>query len=61
MASTSRDSCPKGLAFASQEAMALYAKLISSGITTPKQLDKVIELASQTDSTLIDGLTKENR
>ena len=44
-----------------REAMALYAKLISSGITTPKQLDKVIELASQTDSTLIDGLTKENR
>ena len=44
-----------------REAMALHAKLIGSGIITPKQLDKVIDLALQTDSGLINELKEENR
>ena len=32
-----------------REAMALYAKLIGSGITTPEQLDKLIDCALQYD------------
>ena len=44
-----------------QEAMALYAKLHGAGITTPEQLDKLIDLALQYDPDIIDGLTEENR
>ena len=44
-----------------QEAMALYAKLRGAEIITPKQLDKVIDLALQTDPDLIDELRDENR
>ena len=44
-----------------QEVMALYAKLHGAGITTPKQLDKLIDLALQYDPNLIDELTGENR
>ena len=44
-----------------REAMALHAKLIGSGIITPKQLDKVIDLALQADSGLINELKEENR
>ena len=43
-----------------REAMALHAKLIGSGIITPKQLDKVIDLALQTDSGLINEMKEEN-
>ncbi len=44
-----------------QEAMALYAKLHSAGITTPDQLDKLIDLALDYNPDLINGLTVENR
>ena len=44
-----------------REALALHAKLIGSGITTPGQLDKLIDLALQYDPDIIDGLTEENR
>lgn len=44
-----------------REAMVLHAKLIGSGITTPGQLEKLIDLALQYDPDIIDGLTEENR
>ena len=44
-----------------REAMALYARLHGAGITTPEQLDKLIDLALQYDPDIIDGLTEENR
>ena len=44
-----------------REALALHAKLIGSEITTPGQLDKLIDLALQYDPDIIDGLTEENR
>ena len=40
----------------SREAMALYARLHGAGITTPEQLDKLIDLALQYDPDIIDGL-----
>ena len=39
-----------------REAMALYARLHGAGITTPEQLDKLIDLALQYDPDIIDGL-----
>ena len=39
-----------------REAMALHAKLHGAGITTPEQLDKLIDLALQYDPDIIDGL-----
>ena len=44
-----------------QEAMALYAKLHSAGITTSEQFDKLIDLALNYNPDLINGLTVENR
>ena len=44
-----------------RETMALHAKLHGAGITTPKQIDKLIDLALQYDPDIIDGLTEENR
>ena len=41
--------------------MALYAKLHNAGITTSKQIDKVIISALQHDRNLIDGLREEKR
>ena len=41
-----------------REAMALHAKLHGAGITTPEQLDKLIELALQYDPDIIDRLTE---
>ena len=43
-----------------REAMVPHAKLIGSGITTPGQLEKLIDFALQYDPDTIDGLTKEN-
>ena len=43
-----------------QKAMALHAKLHGAGITTPKQLDKLIDLALDYNPDLINGLTEEN-
>ena len=44
-----------------QDAMALYTKLHNAGITTPKQLDKLIDMASQYAPDLINRLREENR
>ena len=44
-----------------REAMALYTKLHGAGITTPEQVDKLIDLALGYNPDLVDGLTEENR
>ena len=41
-----------------REAMALYTRLHGAGITTPEQLDKLIDCALQYDPDIIDGLTE---
>ena len=44
-----------------REAMALHTKLHGAGITTPEQLDKLIDLALQYVPNFINGLREENR
>ena len=44
-----------------REAMALYAKLHGAGITTPEQLDKLIDLALDYNPDLIGGQREENQ
>ena len=44
-----------------REAMALYAKLHGAGITTPEQLNKLIDLALDYNPDLIGGQREENQ
>ena len=44
-----------------REAMALYAKLHDAGITTPEQLDKLIDLALDYNPDLVSGQREENQ
>ena len=44
-----------------QEAMALYAKIRDAGITTPEQLDKLIDLAPDYNPNLVGGQREGNQ
>ena len=44
-----------------QEAIALYAKIRGAGITTPEQLDKLIDLAPDYNPNLVSGRREGNQ
>ena len=44
-----------------REAMALYTKLHGAGITTPEQLDKLIDLAPDYNPNLVSGRREGNQ